>query len=86
MQPRRMNQGPGHEWQEGNLQNYPSDIFGSLIDITPTSYLEYFLAERIDVLCQDRERSSHTKNGEGLDREPVNIVNDSRLGIVERGN
>jgi hypothetical protein len=86
MQPRRMNQGPGHEWQEGNLQSYPSDIFRSLIDITPISYLEYFLAERIDVLCQDRERSRHAKDGEGLDREPVHIVNDSCLVMVERGN
>ena len=52
-----------------------SDMFETMINIKPISYLEYFFTKRVDVLCQDRERPCYAKNGEGLDREPVQLVN-----------
>lgn len=33
------------------------------------AYLEYIFAQRIDVLCQDREWTRYAEDGEGLDRE-----------------
>jgi hypothetical protein len=42
----------------------------SIIAVAISTYLEYFVTQRIDVLRQDRKRASDAENGEGLNGEP----------------